>query len=68
MAATYHEGKIIYDGDGQLKAVGIDTNDVRVFSENGEWFIKVPDDGSHSVVLYAPETDNYAASVLEFTA
>lgn len=67
MAATYQKAKITYDGDGQLKAVSFDTSDLSVFSENGEFFIKMPDDGSRSVVLYAPETDNYAAAVLEFT-
>lgn len=68
MAATYKKAKITYDGDGQLKLFtnkGEYTSN-SVVEENGEWFVEVEDD-TKSGVIYAPETDNYAAAVLEFT-
>ena len=69
MAAQFEEAKITYDGDGQLKYAKLSNNaNATVSSENGEWFITVEMNGNlNSHVLYAPETDNYAAAVLEFT-
>lgn len=68
MAATYKKAKITYDGDGELKLItrkGADTYS-SIINENGEYFVRMSDDDWPGVI-YAPETDNYAAAVLEFT-
>lgn len=66
MAVSYGKAKITYDGDGTLKGISRKGNTDIIVNENGEWFVKVADDDG-PVVVYAPETDNYAAAVLEFT-
>ena len=72
MAASYKKAKITYDGDGTLKGIAgngdpdIIIDDI-IIDENGEWFVRVEEYTAGTYVIYAPETDNYAAAVLEFT-
>ena len=68
MAVNYAKAKITYDGDGTLKGTSLITGNTNIIvNENGELFIKVDSDTDYEGVIYAPETDNYAAAVLEFT-
>lgn len=70
MAAFYKTATVNYDGDGQLKlAIVNGSKDITLSSANGEWTITKDNmsGGSANGVIYAPETDNYAAAVLEFT-
>lgn len=71
MAVNHSKAKITYDGDGQLKLVSPHTYPgVTISSENGEWFLTRDEDNMHNAngVIYALETDNYAAAVLEYDA
>lgn len=69
MAAFYQIATVNYDGDGQLKLfTNKDESSINslVEGKDGEWFVTVDGDTTLGVI-YAPETDNYAAAVLEFT-
>ena len=66
MATFKYTAPVNYDGDGQLKLLTSEAGSASLSNKNGEYFF-TKDEGyaGGKCVIYAPETDNYAAAVLE---